>query len=285
MQLLIDADLVAYRCAASVEPHGEEEIAILRCDRLMQQLLYETDSESYLSFITGHDNFRRTLNPEYKANRKDVEPPRFLQQCKAFLIQEWYTTIAHECEADDYLGISQTEDTMIASLDKDLLMIPGWHYSWEISGNNWTKAANKQYVSPTQALTTFYKQMLIGDVSDNIFGVDGIGKVKAAKHLDHIETEEEMIDIVFSLYNEDAARFYLNAQCLWILQEEGKTWAHRSNDLTLPSLLKQEVDQKLSSMKFMMEDISMEPITNHPKTSGIPVNGEVTDFMEIEYLP
>jgi 5'-3' exonuclease len=285
MILTIDADLVAYRCAASVEPHGECDIAILRCDRLMRQILYETDTESCLSFLSGKDNFRYKINPDYKANRKDTPPPRFLEDCKEYLVTEWHSQINNECEADDLLGIAQTEETIIASLDKDLMMIPGWHYSWEISGSNWTKEAKLSYVTPLEGLQMFYKQMLIGDTSDNIFGVERIGKVKAAKLLDHVEEEEEMIDIVFGLYKEDAQRFYMNAQCLWILQKEGETWAKRTTDLTLPNLLKQEVDQKLSSMKYLTEGISMEVITSLPKISGILANGVIPDFMEISYLP
>jgi len=285
MHLLVDADLVAFRCAASVEPHGEEEIAILRCDRLMQELLHNTESECYTTYLTGHNNFRKVANPEYKANRKDKEPPRWLQQCRRFLVEEWHSVVSDGCEADDLLGIVQTlwnqqnscDSTMIASLDKDLLMIPGWHYNWLHN--------NKTYTAPFEGIKTFYKQMLIGDISDNIRGVEKIGKIKAAKLLDNIETEQELLNIVFDLYNEDAQRFFMNAQCLWIMQNEEETWGHRSKHLILPDPLKQEVDQKLSSMKFSMGDISMEPTTNHQKTSGIPVNGESTDFMEIETLP
>ena len=277
MQLLIDADLVAFRCSASVEPDGEEEIALLRCDRLMQELLHSTESESYACFLTGQNNFRKKVNVEYKANRKDKEPPRWLQQCRRFLIEEWNAVVSDGCEADDLLGIFQTEDTKIASLDKDLLMIPGWHYNWLHDAHT--------YTPPFEGIKTFYKQMLIGDVSDNIVGVRQIGKVKAAKLLDHIETEQELLEIVYDLYEEDAQRFLMNAQCLWILQKEGETWAHRVNDLTLPNLLQLEVDQMLSSMKFLMGDILMEPIMNPQKTSGIPVSGEPTEFMEIETLP
>ena len=43
----LDGDLIAFRCAASVGDLGEEEIAILRTDKLMRDLLYNTDSESY----------------------------------------------------------------------------------------------------------------------------------------------------------------------------------------------------------------------------------------------
>lgn len=280
MILLIDADLVAYRCSASVEPHGEEEIALLRCDRLIQELLHNTQSDQYRCFLTGPNNFRKKINTQYKANRKDTVPPRFLQQCREFLVREWNAEISDGCEADDLLGITQDKEnysTKIASLDKDLLMIPGRHFNWLHNEDS--------YTVPEDGIRTFYKQMLIGDRSDNIFGVDGIGKVKAAKIIDPLETEEEMISKVLALYHGDVNRFLMNAQCLWILQEEGVTWAHRAKELISDDQLKLEVDLMLSSMKFSMGDISMEPTTSNQKMFGIPVVGELTESMEPKSLP
>ena len=270
---LIDGDLVAFRCSASVGDQGEEEIAILRTDRLMQELLHSTQVDRYSCFISGGGNFRKKINPEYKANRTQ-EPPVHLQACREYLIKEWNAQLATGCEADDLLGINQTEDSIIISLDKDLLMIPGWHYSWEIAGAGWTKDAEKTYTTPLDGLRAFYRQMLIGDVSDNIFGVKGIGKVKAAKLINDLEDENEMIKVVHDLYEEDSARFLMNAQCLWIMQQEGETWVSRIKHLTLPSQLKQEVDAKYDYMISLMDDTIMEPITTPQMISGIPSNGE-----------
>ena len=50
-------------------------------------------------------------------------------------------------------------------------MIPGKHYNW-----------NKKIFETVDLQTGiqhFYKQMLIGDSSDNIIGINGIGKVKS----------------------------------------------------------------------------------------------------------
>ena len=71
---LIDGDLVAFRCSASVGDQGEEEIAVLRTDRLMQELLHSTQVDRYSCFISGGGNFRKKINPEYKANRKEANP-------------------------------------------------------------------------------------------------------------------------------------------------------------------------------------------------------------------
>lgn len=269
--LLIDSDLVAFRCAASVEPHGEEDVALLRADKLMRDLLTNTDSEDYIAFLTGANNFRKKINLEYKANRKDKEPPRWLQSCRQFLVSEWKAIISDGCEADDLLGIAQTEETRIASLDKDLKMIPGNHFNW--LHNEYS------YVSELDGIKHFYKQMIIGDKSDNIFGVMGLGPVKASKHIDSLTDEQDMLEIVWSLYNEDPTRFLMNAQCLWIMQNEGETWLHRSPHLILPSPLQQEMEMMLDSMTSLMVATSMEPTTSPKMTFGTHVNGESTEFL------
>ena len=274
MQLLIDGDLIAFRCAASVGDDGSEEIAILRSDRLMQDLLHSTEADTYQVFLTGSGNFRRKVNPEYKANRKDKTPPIYLQACREFLVKEWKAEVSDGCEADDLMGINQNErDTMIASLDKDMLMVPGWHFNWLHN--------ERKYVVPEEGIKTFYKQMLIGDRSDNIFGVDKIGKVKAERYIEPLETEEDMICQVLDLYGTDIVRFLMNAQCLWIMQNEGETWVQRTKHLTLPAPLQLEVEAMLSSMRFSMNATSTEPISNPVKISGIPAVGILPESIPI----
>lgn len=269
---LIDADLVAFRCAATVQDYDPIDVAIYRVDVLMRQILEATESQEYRSFLTGRGNFRKIINPEYKANRKDKEPPCYLQECRDYLIKEWNTVVSDGCEADDLLGIAQTDETVICSLDKDLLMISGTHF-------NWTKL-QYTHVDQLDGLRTFYKQMLIGDRSDNIFGVDKIGPVKAAKLIDHLEDEVDMINKVFSLYDWDEERFVMNAQCLWIMQNEDETWVHRSLELPLPSQLKLGMEKELKFMKSLKEDILMAQSTTKPATSGSHTNGTETEPLD-----
>ena len=215
--ILVDADIVCYRCAASAEAEPQE-IAILRTDVLMRNILQH--GEAYLAFLSGpkETNFRYTINPDYKANRKDKVDPRHREACKAFLIQEYNAVVTTYGEGDDALGVHQTEDTIIASIDKDLLMIPGHHW-------NFVKEEYKE-VSELDGLKAFYRQMLVGDPSDGIRGVDGIGKVRAAKLIDHLETELEMVETVLVQY-EDDNRYTINAECLWIMRHEGETYSKR----------------------------------------------------------
>lgn len=226
MIALIDGDLIAYRCSASANDEPLE-VAVLRCDNLMRQLIQETNADEYMCFLSGPTNFRKEINPEYKANRKDQEPPKWLQECKEFLITEWKAKMVEYLEADDLLGINQTQNSIIVSLDKDLRMIPGEHYSWEISTAKWTKQAEFSTVTLFGGLQTFYKQLIIGDTTDNIFGISGLGPVKARKLIDHLETEDEMFDCVRNLYNDDD-RFLINCTCLWIMQKSEETFLQRS---------------------------------------------------------
>ena len=223
--ILVDGDIIAYRCAASAE-NEDVDIAIMRVDSMMRELL--SFGDSYKSFITGSQhnypitdvvNFRKIINPEYKANRKDVITPQWLDICRKYMISEYNTKVTIGYEADDALGFNQTEETVIASIDKDLLMIPGHHYNF----------VKKEYreVSELDGIKAFYRQMLIGDSSDNIFGIRGIGKAKAAKIIDHLEVEEDMSAVVVTLY-EDPERFRMNADCLWIQRIEGKRFSDRN---------------------------------------------------------
>ena len=251
---LVDGDLVAYRCAASAENEALD-IAIYRVDQLIRQLIDETKAERYHVYLSGKSNFRKEIYPEYKANRTQP-PPRWLEECREFILIEWNATMSEYYEADDLLGINQTDKTIICSLDKDLKMIPGNHYSWEISGTTvkgekWIKAAEFSTVTKDAGIRTFYEQMLIGDTTDNVEGIRGLGPKKSKAYLSSAETEQEMFDLVYEKYD-DPQRFLLNGCCLWILQEEGVTWAHhlKRTGLILTKELELELDRLLESMKF-----------------------------------
>jgi DNA polymerase-1 len=148
-------------------------------------------------------------------------------------VAEWGARVSDNCEADDTIGIQATkywkEDIkfVVCTLDKDMRQIPGKHYSWEFAGTSygkqWVKPEEHFYVTPMDGMKFFYRQMLIGDTSDNVVGVKGVGKVGAAKHIDHLSTEEEMIEVVRGLYNDDE-RFIKNGQLLWLQRESGEIW-------------------------------------------------------------
>src|SRR5687768_513566 len=206
---LIDGDLVAYISAASCTEDDPQHIALIRVEDRLRKIIDYVKCTSYRIFVSGGNNFRYELYPDYKANRTSPDP-KHRQACHQFIIDEWKGEETDGFEADDALGCYQTDDTIICSLDKDLRMIPGKHFSWEITRKGAIirepEFAEVDYMT---GIKHFYKQMIIGDTSDNIFGIDGLGKAKAAKLIDPLSTEKDMYDLVASLYN-DEARFTMN---------------------------------------------------------------------------
>jgi len=225
VEALIDGDILAYRNAISAE--GDPvEIALLRTEEHLAEILKAVNTEKFRIFISGKNNFRYDINPFYKSDRTTPEPIH-LNACKEFLILQYGATVTDGYEADDALAINQTEETVICSIDKDLLQIPGKHYSWPIFRKG--EVIREEFfsdVSELEGLKNFYKQMLIGDISDSIIGVKGIGKVKASKLIDPLETEKDMFNVVYPLYN-DIDRFWMNADCVWLLRKENIIFSDR----------------------------------------------------------
>ena len=89
---------------------------------------------------------------------------------------------SHGGEADDYVSIysyqalEEGKLPVVCHIDKDLNMIPGWHYNF--------KKEEFYYISPEESFTFMCRQLLSGDMSsDNIPGLKGVGDANAARML------------------------------------------------------------------------------------------------------
>lgn len=225
MQALIDQDLLCYRCAASAE-NDDLNIALYRIDELLDNILNKTGATSYRAFLTGPNNFRKQIYPEYKANRTQPKP-KHLKDLQEYSLEKLSAEYAPETlEADDALAINQTDDTIICSLDKDLLQVPGKHFSWEINGKGWSRPDTFIEQTELEGLRLFYKQCVKGDTSDNVKGILGIGAKGADKLLDRCQTDDQMFRAVREAYNNDL-EFIMNASVLWILRSLEDKWEDR----------------------------------------------------------
>lgn len=192
-------------------------------------------------FLSGDNNFRKKIYPEYKANRRKMVRPPSLDYIKDWFKQEYTVLIQDDVEADDLLGLGQTETTCIVSIDKDMLMIPGWHYNYV--KNELT------HVNYFDGLRHFYTQILIGDPADNIKGAKGIGIAKAEKILRDCETEEDLFNATypyFSCWEE----YDMTAKLLWIQRKGRLNW----NDTGIGEIERQEAATNCSG--FNPEDVS-----------------------------
>ena len=223
--VLVDADIIAYRAAFSAKDEPEKQ-ARQKVDDICSGIMYDcfypinyTLGQNAWFYLTGSGNFRKDLATikVYKGQRPPK--PEHLPATRDQLVQQWGAEIVEGQEADDAIGIKATDlkgDCTIVSIDKDLLMIPGTHYNFV--KKEWTE------VSQEKGDYFFYKQLLTGDQVDNIQGVTGIGPKKAEKAYEGCTTVQEMYAKALEMYKGDADALLENARLLWLRRYEGEMW-------------------------------------------------------------
>ncbi len=268
MHLLIDADSLLYKAGFVANEPGQEALACWQLDTIMNGILEYTKCTTYQCYLTGGKNFRYSIYPEYKANRKDMQRPIHLEALKEHLIHNWGSTMTDGIEADDACGIAlyRAEDEVaVAHIDKDLNMLAGRHYNF-----------NKQTwynVSDLEANQFFFYQLIMGDRADNIPGYDGKMRGTVPKFLQpfidnlYSMTEpEEMLDWVSAKWGCDVDEgrwheFNQAAHALWIQRKEESVWTDFLDNNTmaelglpvdlirsLPALFDQPVDDGLPNI-------------------------------------
>lgn len=258
MRALIDGDILAYEIPFACEynkegvPNFDYVYKVLQSR--IQGICEEVNStELPQVFLTGSGNFRDTVafTKPYKGHRKGEKPFHY-ENVRAVLRAVYGAVTVEGYEADDAMALAQTENsllstkdkggvtpTVICTRDKDLRMVPGWHYGWEsgkqpefslqfISEVGWIELNVEKKKVEGGGLSFFYAQMLMGDPTDNIPGCKGIGYKKAYELLGELTDPLEMCAVVWEGYKlkhpdksieEVRAVFMEQAYLLWMVQE------------------------------------------------------------------
>lgn len=191
MRLLIDGDIYRYQfgSVAMAHPFLDGEFVPASADYIrhlvlnsIEEAIEATGADSYVVALSGKGNFRNevaTLQP-YKGNRDpNSTRPFHYDTVGDYILNSHPNVLVHGIEADDWLGIEQRKDpenTCIASRDKDLKGVYGWHYRFACGANQ--PAVPIHWMSEEESMHFFFYQMLIGDNTDNI---PGCGKKEWAK--------------------------------------------------------------------------------------------------------
>ncbi len=208
-----------YRCVEV----GDVEYACNIFNAKVDSIIRKTGATSHTIYLTGKGNFRQELYNGYKASRKDK--PLLYKVVRQHAEGLLETVVVDGQEADDALSIAQYKDPeghIIATIDKDLLMVPGYHYN--------ITSEEMIYVSPKEGRSSFYKQILTGDKVDDIPGIPGIGPKTAEKLLEGIDDEAELWLTVVNkwcehLQHDSVLDTVINyARLLWMRSKEGELW-------------------------------------------------------------
>ena len=217
---IIDADSICFIAHWNSDSKSFDkslEDILQSTDQIISNLLITIGASKYIGFVGfGKCVKRNTVYPEYKANRKDREPLKYLTDIKNHMVDKWKFFALYGIEADDMVNSVRVkvDGSIICAIDKDLLMLEGTHYNYK--KNEWVT------VSEEQAAEYFWKSMIIGDSADNIKGLEGKGKSFADKLLLNIDDEQSLRIAVFEEYinhygeYEGISKFYQNYICLKI---------------------------------------------------------------------
>jgi DNA polymerase-1 len=247
MKALIDGDILLYSIGSlKDEATGEFlswPLTLARLDGKIKQIVREAGADSYVIYVSGPDNYRipyATIKP-YKGHRPEEKPHHYNNIKNYFKGTKNHEVIFTDgIEADDAMGIEQSRNiimngyyessTIICTRDKDLDMIPGWHYKWHHGDE---KKKEPYIVTQEEGMKWFFKQLLTGDSADNILGLFGIGDKKADKMLDDAETQDTQ-GWYNKVHKEYSRRFGSYAMA-FILETAILLWILRGNhDINCP---------------------------------------------------
>jgi hypothetical protein len=242
MTPLIDADVLRYEVGSigqdeDGQPRSFEYVSDVLDKKISDICAAAGGTEPPTLYLTGKGNFREevAVTKPYKGQRKQEKPYHFNNI--TIYMQNMYDTVMVEgMEADDAMSIRQTQEegTVICTRDKDLRMVPGWHYGWECGaqrefGPMWIEdpgflildTSKKQPKLTGGGEIFFWAQMLTGDQVDNIPGCKGVGPVKAYATLIGCEPRDYQAEVehLYQAKKMSYDQFIEMGQLLWMVRE------------------------------------------------------------------
>jgi 5'-3' exonuclease len=234
MKLLIDLDGILFRCMLATKDQGYYH-QLRACYTTVDRILDKWDNPEYLMALSGTENFRKTIYPEYKANRNPEDRPRYLWEARQYFIKYYGAQVAEGMEADDLVAMNVGEDAVVISNDKDYLQVEGARIY-----NPWKD--EMIYVDEDLAHLSFFTQLLVGDSGDNIPGLKNPTKSHFTKPPNFTKptatevlqgkTKDEMQSTVIGLYQQVYGddwfeRYDLTASLLYLRRGEGSNYTER----------------------------------------------------------
>ncbi len=180
--------------------------ALYMITRLLLRILREQKPRDFVFFMDGRGkNFRHDIFPLYKANR-DATPEDLVSQFEPIkrMVQSLGITlhVSEGCEADDCIAslakkFSAERPVIIVGADKDLRQCLNENvWLWDPAGKDEKLTSAHDFTEETGLLPHQWPdvQALMGDTSDNIPGVPGIGPKTAQKIFMDFSSLEDIRD-------------------------------------------------------------------------------------------
>jgi len=233
-----------------------------------------------VAFDTTKSERRLKLYPEYKAGRKTSLTPEeyeeFKKNLNAFIkiLKNMNITVleGNGYEADDYIAITtqmlKRFHVYIHSTDQDFLQLVNQRVSVikPESNGEYTTITHDNFFEivgvPPQFFVDF--KAMVGDTSDNIPGIHGIGKGTATKYINEYGNYSDIVDALKPKLNEKAKSKQPSKTEMKIIEgvkdfELAMQLVDLSlvyKDITLKNLVREKVENTKQDMNAVLEALS-----------------------------
>jgi DNA polymerase-1 len=217
--LAVDSNSIINRAYYGVRPlttkDGVHTNAVYGFINILLKIIEDVHPQAIaFCFDVKRETFRNEIYAEYKAGRKPT-PPELLSQFP--LIKEFITLLGYKVvekegwEADDLIGTlsksaSENDTVVIATGDRDSLQLVSDRVSVRLASTKMghpetviynTSTVYEKYLTTPKGLIEI--KALMGDSSDNIPGVAGIGEKGAIDLISKYETIENIYENIETL--------------------------------------------------------------------------------------
>lgn len=233
-----------------------------------------------VAFDTTKSERRLQLYPEYKAGRKTSLTPEeyeeFKKNLNAFIkiLKNMNITVleGNGYEADDYIAITtqmlKRFHVYIHSTDQDFLQLVNQRVSVvkPESNGEYTTITHDNFFEivgvPPQFFVDF--KAIVGDTSDNIPGIHGIGKGTATKYINEYGNYSDIVDALKPKLNEKAKSKQPSKTEMKIIEgikayELAMQLVDLSlvyKDITLKNLVREKVENTKQDMNAVLEALT-----------------------------
>ena len=269
--------------------------AIYTLTRLLLRIIREEKPKQFIFIMDGKGtNFRHDIFPLYKANR-NITPDNLIKQLEPIkrIIQNLGITlyVSDGYEADDCIAslakrFSSHKPVIIIGADKDLKQCLNKRtWLWDPSGKNEKLTSVQDFTQETGLLPTQWPdvQALIGDVSDNIPGVPGIGPKTAQKIFMDFSSLEDIRDNFSRLSQKMQDKIFPHLESIFLYRKLTTLNTECCNDieeinLNISSIIPEKIIKTLQEFELtslQRELASMfrtHTLTNPNKNKNIQIN-------------
>lgn len=264
--VIIDAYSIIYKCFYGVRPmhspKGVSTNAIFGFLNIILKLIeQEKPNYLYAAFDKGHKNFRHEKYSEYKAGRQSM--PEELREQLPYIDElldaaNIISLKVDNYEADDIIGSvseiadSKGIDTVVITGDRDSFQLVSEHTKilYSKRGISDIEVIDEAYIMDKYSLTP--KQMidlkaLMGDKSDNIPGVKGVGEKTALGLLEKYKTLEGVYENIDEVKGKLKEKLINDKDNAFLSKELGSIVVDMDVDINL----EEECDFNFNNEKFI----------------------------------